>query len=420
MTENSEHDVIGELFRQKLENHRLPVGANGWDEIERRLNKHKNKTVIWLWRIGAMAAASAAVMAMLLTINRPETKKETVMAVFQETSIEKSATINHETNTIAPEHEKITPQFEVIKPTNNIALFEQEKTESLTDIYSVNVVVENEILIAVSENDKETQIKENTPEVVRTVKEILKSDILPFEDIPAAKKEKKWLLAAAFSTNGNNSEIFDNTYTSGQAQAPQSMSTRSYNNEYAVNLSSNIKSFDGMKEDNFKNIKHLPPLSFGIMARNLGKHGGIESGLVYTYLSSSFEWSDLSGNYNVHQNLHYVGIPFNMLVHLWNSNPNWQIYLSGGIMVEKGLKAIYTQEARTSNQVRTTTVKKSSVEGVQLSVNSALGVNYKIEKNWGIYFEPRVGYSFDCNQPVSIRTEKPVYFGINLGLNYKL
>ena len=141
----------------------------------------------------------------------------------------------------------------------------------------------------------------------------------------------------------------------------------------------------------------------------------METGLVYTYLASHFEWSC----HDVHQSLHYLGIPINMVVYLWNSKPNWRIYLSGGFMAEKGLRAVYRQERQIQSEHRITTVR-SSIDGLQWSLNGGLGVNYRFEKGWGIYFEPRAGYSFDNNQPISIRTEWPVYFGIHLGLNYQL
>jgi len=63
---------------------------------------------------------------------------------------------------------------------------------------------------------------------------------------------------------------------------------------------------------------------------------------------------------------------------------------------------------------------KSSIDKLHYSTNSSLGVSYRFDKRWGIYFEPRLGYSFKNDQPVSVRTEYPVYFGINLGLNYEL
>ena len=118
--------------------------------------------------------------------------------------------------------------------------------------------------------------------------------------------------------------------------------------------------------------------------------------------------------------MHYMGIPVNFVLYFGNSKPNnWRFYFSGGFMVEKGLRAIYRQEENWGSQNRTTTVR-SSIDGLQWSLNGGMGASYKLEKGWSIHLEPRVGYSFDNQQPVSIRTEHPVYFGMNLGLNYQL
>jgi hypothetical protein len=194
------------------------------------------------------------------------------------------------------------------------------------------------------------------------------------------------------------------------------------NNKYAANLSWSVPSFENLQREEFTNISHSTPFSSAITARKmLGNNVGVESGLVYTFLSSRFAFTNWARDYTVHHNLHYVGMPFNLIVYFGNtkSNNNWRFYLLGGYMVEKGLRAIYKQEERSQGQLRSTTVR-SSIEGVQWSVNCSFGVSYKLEKNWNIHFEPRLGYSFNDNQPTSIRTEHPVYLGVNLGLNYKL
>jgi hypothetical protein len=239
---------------------------------------------------------------------------------------------------------------------------------------------------------------------------------LPNINLPNTKNKHKWLLAAAFGTgnNANSSEFqkTDKTY--------DEMGLSGSNNNYATNASGGrVHSFSYMNRKDFDNISHSLPFSFGITGRRMfGNTVGLESGLVYTFLSSRFEWTNWA-DYNAHQNLHYIGIPFNLIIYLGNSkSSSWKFYFLGGLMLEKGLRALYKQEEKSGNQIRTTTVK-SSIDGVQWSLNGSLGVSYKLEKNWHIHFEPRVGYSFDDNQPTSIRTEYPVYFGINLGLNYK-
>jgi hypothetical protein len=171
-----------------------------------------------------------------------------------------------------------------------------------------------------------------------------------------------------------------------------------------------------MHREDFTNISHTLPFSVGITARKmLGNSVAVESGLVYTFLSSRFDWTD----YTAYQTLHYLGIPVNLIVYFGNPNyRNWRFYLLGGFTVEKGLRAIYKQEERQGNNNPITV--RSSLDGFQWSLNGSLGISYTLEKNWSIHFEPRLAYSFDNNQPVSVRTEHPIYFGINLGLNYKL
>ena len=427
MTGNSEYDALGELFRRKLENHRTPVNVDDWNDIERRMGHRMNKSVIWMWISGAMTAA--ATIAALLMMGRPATDNTTDVAMIQKFNDSKIQQFDD--STIPGFQDSRIPGFQ----DSRIPGFQDSKIDSgqvsddsVTQLLSYSVTQSFNDSVTHLFNDS---VNQSFNDSVIEEKEIPKLDVSlvadnPEEDETDTKKTEKWLLAAAFGTGGNADNSFSaasNSFSIGFNDATQSPSVKldfSGNNEYAVNRSNNIISFDNKAPKDFSNISHRPPFSFGLTARkNLGKRGGVESGLVYTYLASRFKWSEWTG-YEVQQNLHYVGIPVNMVVYLWNSKPNWRIYLSGGFMVEKGLRAIYRQERQWRNETQTTTVKTSSIDGWQWSLNSALGVNYRLEKGWGVYFEPRVGYSFDCNQPVSIRTESPVYFGVNLGLNFEL
>jgi len=152
--------------------------------------------------------------------------------------------------------------------------------------------------------------------------------------------------------------------------------------------------------------------------KSLGQNGGFESGLVYNCLISNFTWSDWA-DYHVRQTLHYVGIPFNFVGYFNQSKNNWRVYVSGGFMVEKGVRAVYRQNRQSWGEQRITIVR-SSIDGLQWSLSSALGVNYRLVKGFSLYLEPRLGYYFKNNQPISIRTEWPVNFSINMGLNYEL
>ena len=422
MSSNNKYDTIGELFHRKLEPHRIPTDSNDWDEIERRLDTDESskKSVIWLW----LSGVAAAVVAALFIFNQPTIDEAAVMMTSQQITLDETKTTNDEVVSIVARQEMAhsTP-IDIV----NHSVLQKQNTDSNTDAAISNTqkesdVTENPVIgvtsqIAEIEKHQEMPTDEYRQLEAALEKEIQKLDMLFTEDKLAVKKEKSWLLAAAFGTTGSRSDGFDNnTVNNTPLYQQKPIGTKSAGNQYASEMSNNIRSFDYMLRQDFKNIQHLPPLSFGIMARkNIGNQAGIESGLIYTYLASHFEWE----GHDVRQNLHYVGIPVNMAIYLWNSNPNWKIYCSAGFTVEKGLRAIYTQERQWSNESSITTVK-SSIDGLQWSLNGALGVNYRLEKGWGIHLEPRVGYGFECNQPISMRTEWPVYVGFNFGLNYEL
>jgi len=425
MSGNNEYDALGELFRRRLEYHQIPVDNNGWDEIMRQLGKGKSVVARWLWSAGAMVAAAS--VAALLIFNWPANDETNVVVVSQQIVTEEMKSTNEETvPTIQKQKMARTEQVDVAKPVekptknNTFTAFQPTDEENQTNTENfVTMLDQNE-----TENPTDSIIQSISHSINQSISQssLPKLDVSLVEDYPdedekATKKTEKWLLTAAFGTGGNsNGHGNESKNVYNDMSMPKGWEGMGSGNNYAVYMSGNIQSFSNMSKDDFTNYRHHPPLSIGLTARkNREKGGVVESGLVYTYLSSDFVWS----GHDAHQSLHYVGIPVNLVLYLWNSNPNWRIYLSGGFMVEKGIRAVFRQEKQTSDVHRITTVR-SSINGMQWSLNSGFGVICSLEKGWGIYFEPRVGYSFGNNQPVSIRTEYPIYFGVNLGLNFEL
>ena len=426
MTDKNKYDPMGELFRRKMESHQIPVDSNSWDEIERRLDKSKNKAVMWLWRCGTVAAA--ATVAALLIVHRPAIPKT---AVSQQITSGKAELANNEV-ILAGQKIVDANQIDIVMPANepvNNGTYIAEVFQTLnTDVAERNTDATGHIELLKPDETENTEIpitEQNEIFISEAEQDTEKFDIqlaTAFEEEFNVKKEKKWLFAAAIGIGGSQSENFANqtasTQTSNVPDKFQSFGSKSSGNQYANDLSASIPSFNYIDKNNFTNISHMPPLSFGIMAHLLGEGVGIESGLIYTFLESQFEWSDWA-SYRASQRLHYIGIPVNLVIYVWNSNPDWRIYLSGGFTVEKGLRAIFQQESRGGGRETNTTVR-SSIDGVQWSTNGALGVNYKFEKRLGVYFESRFGHSFDNNQPISIRTERPFFVGIGMGINYEL
>lgn len=62
---------------------------------------------------------------------------------------------------------------------------------------------------------------------------------------------------------------------------------------------------------------------------------------------------------------------------------------------------------------------RSSIAGLQWSLNLSIGVSYRFYRDWSLYLEPRYSYYFDNNQPVSYRTENMTLIGVGVGVRFE-
>jgi len=165
--------------------------------------------------------------------------------------------------------------------------------------------------------------------------------------------------------------------------------------------------------NDFSDRTYYSPLNVGMrVSRQINGKFGLETGLTYTYLLTGFK----SMNYDAELNLHYLGVPLNLVMKILG-NQKWSLYSSAGLTVEKGLRSVYIQNQYYSNQIITTTAS-TNINGIQWSVNLSGGVSYRIVKNFDIYFAPKLSYYFDNNQPISLRTDRKTCFEAEGGLRY--
>jgi len=430
---NNRSDAFSEMIRQKLENHQLPVDATDWNAIEKRL-KPKHKIIPWwLW----LPVSSAAVLALLFTLS-PFTETSKTISKSESKNIYPELVETKKPETRQTDKLIIAENAEekrISKP------FKQEKTQAINatktqaakpQVYfseTTELPVQGEttqILTTIKDTLNETTDKESNYNNLST-KEITaqlsidkedslfsnqSKEIFPTEfnresdDFPKPGTKNNWLLAAAFGTGGSGQNSLLGNKDMFSDIGPKSI----------VNATTTYSSI--LTPNDFTSIVHSPPVSFGLVVRkNLGKVWGFEGGLQYTYLLSTFE-SEGTQRSDAKLHLHYVGIPVNVVARVWK-NQHWDLYLSAGGTVEKGLQSVYTQNQYFGNQTYTTTVK-TKIKGLQSSLNTSVGVAYKIQPKMGIYFEPKISYYLDNNQPMSARTEQPLVVGFIAGLRFEL
>ena len=409
---NNEHDTFSEIFRKKLENHKVPVDASSWDEIESRLKAKKRRIIpFWGWMSGVAAVAALA----LLFILRPFTEPKD--SIVQSTSIKIHPTGSHNVSIANYRQPKaIQSTKKTIKPIPLKTLASNKiKTTIALDNPPAQMVIsdttENKRKnknVTGNNRNEENNVAENSTEnkdslsgKIRTIPNSLIEEPLN-EPIAKVKNRNGWLLATAVGLNGSLPTGDGNYATAGSNQ----------------NIVSNATGYTNiMKPNDFSNIIYSTPVSVSLIVRkNITKTWSLESGLVYTYLLTTFE-NTVVQQTNAKLHLHYIGIPLNLIAQLWN-NPKWEIYLSGGGMMEKGIRSVYVQNQYINNQTITTTTS-TNIEGIQWSVNGAVGTTYKIQHNVGLFFEPKISYYYKNNQPISARTEYPVVFGLNAGVRFQ-
>jgi len=413
-TDNNERDLFSESIRQKLGNHSLPVDPNSWDQINERLNSKKRKSIpLWFWLSGG---AAVAVIALLFTL-RPLDESGDSIAKSTNTNIQHSngqrvsITGNQQPKanqtTKSPVKQALVNTSKSVQVKSTVAInFPPARVVLNDSIEKINANQEVQVT-NIKKNDELTQNSTNNKDTVsknrrQTVDILVEKPSI--EPIVSKKNRSSWLLAASYGTNGSIPTSNDNgNYLSYM------------DNKNIVTAVTNYT--DIMTPTDFSNITYTPPLSLGLVIRkNLNKEWSLESGIVYTYLMTTFENSGMQRN-NARLHLHYIGIPLNLVAQLWN-NKKWEIYLSGGGMIEKGIRSVYVQNLYSGNQTITTTAN-TNISGVQWSVNGAIGTTYKIQKNIGLFFEPKISYYFENNQPLSARTEYPVVIGLCAGVRFQ-
>lgn len=142
----------------------------------------------------------------------------------------------------------------------------------------------------------------------------------------------------------------------------------------------------------------------------------IGTGLDYSILTRTFEGRYTEGssvkNGDFNHTLQYIGIPVDLSLRLLTKD-DITLYSTVGAEAEY---AIYNKY----RLLGTDTVIGEKVNELQWSVGGGLGLEFNVSGHFGIFAEPSVKYYFDCNQPKSIRTDKPFQMVLRLGVRFEL
>ena len=174
-----------------------------------------------------------------------------------------------------------------------------------------------------------------------------------------------------------------------------------------------LASYKAIQRKQQVNAKHHAPVSVGLqVAFGIAPRLSLSTGMVYTRTSSDFYPYAPGSSYNVHQVLHYVGIPVGLNYEFWQSG-GFHAYVMAGAEADYNVKNDTEEEG----------VKKENAkrDRVQFSGKASLGALYDITPKVGLYIEPGAKYYFDNGSHVeNTFKDKKLNFNLQFGLRFNL
>lgn len=184
--------------------------------------------------------------------------------------------------------------------------------------------------------------------------------------------------------------------------------------------------YAGVMQSNSSNeisstVKNWQPIQIGVsVAYSFTDRLSIESGLTYSCLISDLSSGTPSGNYDIRQTLHYIGLPL-ALRYDFLKIKGFSLYASAGGQMEKCVAGKTRTDYFVDGKKVSSENGRIMVEPLQWSVNAYVGAQYSFNRLVGLYVEPGAAYYFRSGSPVNcIYSERPFNFSLRAGLRFSL
>ena len=394
MFEDKNINEFDQMMKSILDEGREEVPASVWEGVSAGLDKaEKHKTVVLWWRRAAAGAAVAAAVAVGVIFNHtpqqelvPQAGDSGMIAVAEPAD----DIVTEETEIVIPD--MIAEAEPVVKPVRNAVIkTADEAIEVVTDVAPADEIPADEAPADKAPADEKE---------VETEKVYFPEDW--GEETPERKADVSLVLSGLASTNDAQSQN-----RMGPMKAP------------SVNPAPKKT---GITETSTKSTYGIP-VSFGAGVKiDFNERWSLGVGANYTLLARKFygKYTKVTEDGGIENSIssdirntqQFVGIPVNAYYNII-SKDRINLYAYAGGTVEKCVSDNYSV-------LGTSVYHKEKAEGVQLSADAGIGVEFMLGKHMGLYIDPSLRYYFDCGQPKSIRTVQPLMFGFEMGFRFRL
>lgn len=367
-----------DILKKQLEEHEMTPPTGLWEGIRKKMvltpfpTKHR-KSITW-WKWGSVAAAVLLLVGFFMLYDFNQAMPQELFTEEQGISDSMEAP-----NEKIKEDNTTILQFAKKKQVPALAHLQADSIITIVDtLTDVDVYVEDSQSGAKDE-EKDIPVIEKKEPIHRNKTQILVAEM---------KKETANKRKLALSLNASNVTFI--------------------NSNREESLSENSWFPSSKPQDSDKRDKHHAPIRIGLkLSYPISDRLSLLSGISYTFLKSEFA----DGHYIDRH--HYIGIPMGLQYGIWN-NEHLFFYGSTGVLIEKCFKS-------TRENLYYSSVRSNKDKPWQLSVNAALGAEYRLNRSIGIYLEPSIGYYFDDGTfSYHYYKEHPLAPSLEIGLRWNM
>lgn len=396
MIENKDNITDFDLMMKSiLDEGREEVPAHIWEGVSEGLDKAaRRKTVVLWWKRAAVSVAAAAAVTLGVIFNMD---KDTDSFVPQAMDKDMIAVVEpvQEPAVEAADEGIPADEAEVVRKMQKVLIAKAEVPETVAD-----------------------DVPSDASEAMETVSDMIETAMKePSEEKPEERvyfpedwgeEEEKPARRVSFELSGLAGT--NNTQSQNRIGPMKRPTTSPAPKE------------TGIEETSTKGSYNIP-VSFGAGVKiGLNQRWSIGTGVRYTRLSRQFygKYTKVGADgslanpisSDIHNLQQYIGIPVNAYCNIV-SNDMINLYAYAGGTAEKCISDKYSV-------LGTDIVHKEKIDGLQLSANAGIGVEFLLGKHVGVYIDPSLRYYFDNGQPKSIRTVQPLMLGFEMGIRARL
>ena len=408
MIENNDNIKDFDLMMKSiLDGGREEVPAHIWEGISEGLDKAaRRKTVVLWWRRAAVTVAAAAAVTVGVIFNMD---KDTDSFVPQAVDKDMIAVVEpvQEPAVEAADEDIPADKAEVVRKMQKVLIAKADVPETVADDVPSDASEAMETVSDMIESVQEepSEVKQKATENVDR-KKVTEERVYFPEDW--GEEEEKPARRVSFELSGLAGT--NNTQSQNRIGPMKRPTTSPAPKE------------TGIEETSTKGSYNIP-VSFGAGVKiGLNQRWSIGTGVRYTRLSRQFygKYTKVGADgslanpisSDIHNLQQYIGIPVNAYCNIV-SNDMINLYAYAGGTAEKCISDKYSV-------LGTDIVHKEKIDGLQLSANAGIGVEFLLGKHVGVYIDPSLRYYFDNGQPKSIRTVQPLMLGFEMGIRARL